>query len=265
MVYIPRLYKPVIHNTLNVNNESVSQMELMNDNIQTLNNNTSNIQKSNRNIKNMINYITNSSLSDEEKRELTLQMEAAIKTNFENIKNNVENIDKTLLDEQNRVIDYENNTKYINYLQDILNSEQEYVNKTYEKLSKDLETKNRQVEINTYYEKKYNKQIDVLKGVLYFSSFMIVVVFIFKMNFISESIFIGITGTWFAVLAIYMTRSIYDIYMRDEIKFDEYNFLSFFKGSENSDIDETNIHNEDDLDDECYTNEEEEDGQNLIS
>ena len=107
----------------------------------------------------------------------------------------------------------------------------------------------RQMEINTYYNKKYQAQISALKTILYFCSVIIIIAFVFKLGFMSEGIFIGFTGLWFAVLGIFLVRTYYDLYMRDERKFDEYKFLSFLRDdSLPKDVDETNMHLEEDDD-----------------
>tara|TARA_B100000123_G_C25739904_1_gene433302 strand:+ start:3381 stop:4193 length:813 start_codon:yes stop_codon:yes gene_type:complete len=269
MSNIPTSYQPVIENTMNINNEVVNQMNMMNNNINILKKNNNHLNDSNLKIIEMINFLKSSSLSEEEKEEMMLHLTTAIKSNNLSIKKNVNDIEKSVLDESNRMIDYENNTKYINYLNDILKSEHNYVNDTYDKFSEEIETKNRQIEINTYYNKKYKRQIETIKGIVFLCAFLIIIVFIFKMNLISEKIFIMITGTWFAILAIYCIKSYYDIYMRDNRKFDEYNFLSFFKNEKGGSIDVSTLHLKDDLDGSCFNGEndsyDKEDGQSLIS
>lgn len=73
------------------------------------------------------------------------------------------------------------------------------------------------------------------------------------MNMFSERIFSIIIGTWFAILAIYLIRSFYDIYIRDNVKFDEYDYsyISSSKNNNNNNINETNLHLEDDIPAEC--------------
>ena len=208
----------------------------------------------NKNIIDILYKISNNNggISDEEKEEIKSQLIAALNKNNNSIKSNVLDFEKTIFDENNKFIDYENNEKYINYLLEIVDSENEYVSNEYERMKKETEIKKRQIEINKYYELKYKRQIEIIKGIIFLCSIMIIITFIFKLNLFSERIFSIIIGTWFAVLTIYLIRSFYDIYIRDNVKFDEYDYSYISSDrNRNKNINETNLHLEDDIPGEC--------------
>ena len=225
----------------------------------------------NKNISTIISKIdetnSNTGINDKDKEEIKSQLIAALKSNHNSIKHNVLDFEKTVFDENNKGIDYENNEKYINYLLEIVDSEKDYVNDEYNRIRKELELKKRQIEINKYYELKYKRQIQIIKGIIFLCSIMIIITFIFKMNLFSERIFSIIIGTWFAVLVIYLAHSFYDIYVRDNIRFDEYDY-SYISSAENKNVDETTLHLEDDIPSECITDDlgekNESDGKMLI-
>ena len=233
-------YLPVIGNDTKIQ-EHISKLHTINSSLNDVNKNISTL---------ISNVDSNTGISDTDKEEIKSQLIAALKSNHNSIKHNVLDFEKTVFDENNKGIDYENNEKYINYLLEIVDDENEYVNEEYNKIKKEMELKKRQIEINKYYELKYKRQIQIIKGIIFLCSLMIIITFIFKMNLFSERIFSIIVGTWFAVLFIYLTRSFYDIYIRDNIRFDEYDY-SYISSSKENNINETNLHLEDDIPGEC--------------
>lgn len=95
-----------------------------------------------------------------------------------------------------------------------------------EKLNNEINEKERNLEINTYYEKKYAKQYKVIINVVILLSVILAISFIFKIGIFGEKIFISIIGLLLAFSVIYISYEVYDIFMRDNHEFDEYKYYT---------------------------------------
>ena len=95
-----------------------------------------------------------------------------------------------------------------------------------EKLNNEINEKERNLEINTYYEKKYAKQYKVIINVVILLSIILAVSFLFKIGLFGEKIFVSIIGLLLAFSVIYITYEVYDIFMRDNHNFDEYKYYT---------------------------------------
>lgn len=95
-----------------------------------------------------------------------------------------------------------------------------------EKLNDDINEKKRNLEINTYYEKKYAKQYIVIRNVVILLSVILAISFFFKIGIFGEKIFVSIIGLLLAFSVIYICYEVYDIFMRDNHNFDEYKYYT---------------------------------------
>ena len=95
-----------------------------------------------------------------------------------------------------------------------------------EKLNNEINEKERNLEINTYYEKKYAKQYKVIINVVILLSVILAISFFFKVGLLGEKIFISIIGLLLAFSVIYISYEVYDIFMRDNHDFDEYKYYT---------------------------------------
>ena len=93
-------------------------------------------------------------------------------------------------------------------------------------LKQEVNEKERNLEINTYYEKKYLKQYQVIKNIIFLLSLILGVSFLFKSGLFGEKIFVSIIGLLLAFSIIYISYEVYDIFMRDNHNFDEYKYYT---------------------------------------
>lgn len=82
----------------------------------------------------------------------------------------------------------------------------------------------RNAEVNMYYLLKYNKQIYVLKLVIFTCCVALIGVILYSNKLLSSNMFTYYLGVVFGIGAIFIIYNIYDIYIRDSYTFDEYNF-----------------------------------------
>ena len=82
----------------------------------------------------------------------------------------------------------------------------------------------RNAEVNMYYLLKYNKQIYVLKLVIFTCCIALIGVILYSTKILSSNMFTYYLGVVFGIGAIFIIYNIYDIYIRDSYTFDEYDF-----------------------------------------
>jgi len=114
-----------------------------------------------------------------------------------------------------------------NYNNDITNSNvfMSYLNNNKKLLNNDNSANNiRQIEINNYYTSKYNSESNILKNVVMFCCLALVGSLFFLKGVISESLYIVYLGILLFIGFITVVYGIYNLYFRDNIKFDEYDF-----------------------------------------
>ena len=93
-------------------------------------------------------------------------------------------------------------------------------------LDNEINEKERNLEINTYYEKKYTKQYKVIRNVVILLSIILAISALFKSGILGEKTFISIIGILLAFSVIYISYEVYDIFMRDNHNFDEYKYYT---------------------------------------
>lgn len=92
------------------------------------------------------------------------------------------------------------------------------------KQEQELQNNKRILEINKYYEKKYEKQNDIVKNLVFLICSIVVVGVFFKNYLINETTFIILVGLLMGFTVIYFGYEVVDIMLRDPINFDEYNY-----------------------------------------
>ena len=80
----------------------------------------------------------------------------------------------------------------------------------------------RMLEISTYYSKKYRKQQVLMRNIVIILGVILFTSLVFKMNMISERVFVIRLGIIFAFMLIYICYELWDISLRSPINFDEY-------------------------------------------
>ena len=102
-------------------------------------------------------------------------------------------------------------------------------------LLEDVDNKIRQKEIYTYYYKKYNAQKKILLNIVFGALLVIGLSYLNKnYNFLlTDTLFILALGLIFAVIAINICSQLIEIFFRNNINFDEYDFM--FDADLNSD------------------------------
>jgi hypothetical protein len=89
----------------------------------------------------------------------------------------------------------------------------------------DIEEKERNLQVNKYYEKKMKHQLSILKRLVFFLLILFLIGYIYKLGLINETTFVVLIGGGLALIVLYAFYSVIDILMRDNINYDEYKFL----------------------------------------
>lgn len=84
--------------------------------------------------------------------------------------------------------------------------------------------KMRLVQINTYYGKKYDAYVNILKDVIIISFIILVISILKKTNILPENIYYLFILILFFIAVITLSYKFYDISLRDNMNFDEYNW-----------------------------------------
>lgn len=79
-------------------------------------------------------------------------------------------------------------------------------------------------QLNTYYEKKRNYQIEIFKHISFVLFFLIIFSMLFHVKIVPETLFIFLIGIGLAYMVIYLGRVTIDMMFRDNIDFDVYNY-----------------------------------------
>ncbi len=144
---------------------------------------------------------------------------ADFKTNYTNLSDSIENNINSQI--------YENNQ-----MNNILYSADNEIEK-YKKL---LDIKHENVEDvlnsirwNTYYYKRYQKINEILR---YFILVCIVLIILSRLQspYFDNAAYLFITGAILSLLFIYIMYKLWDLYIRDNINFDEYDFTHYGTG-----------------------------------
>lgn len=83
----------------------------------------------------------------------------------------------------------------------------------------------RMVEINTYYGKRYQSHTELIKLLIYISTLMLILTILMKKELIPASIVKGMMGIVIAIGGFFLVRRLIDIYFRDNMDFDQYEWL----------------------------------------
>lgn len=83
----------------------------------------------------------------------------------------------------------------------------------------------RMVEINTYYGKRYQAHTELIKLLIYISSLMLILSILMKKELIPASIGKGVMGVVISIGVFFLVRKLIDIYFRDNMDFDQYEWL----------------------------------------
>jgi len=83
----------------------------------------------------------------------------------------------------------------------------------------------RMVEINTYYGKRYQAHTELIKLLIYISSLMLILSILMKKELIPASIGKSGMGIVIAIGVFFLVRKLIDIYFRDNMDFDQYEWL----------------------------------------
>ena len=81
------------------------------------------------------------------------------------------------------------------------------------------------VEINTYYGKRYQAHTELIKLLIYISSLMLILSILMKKELIPASIGKGVMGVVISIGVFFLVRKLIDIYFRDNMDFDQYEWL----------------------------------------
>lgn len=123
-------------------------------------------------------------------------------------------------------INYNDNTGYNNYYTDISMSNY-YTNMLYtshnlKDVSQNSINLERNAEVNVFYLLKYNKQIYVLKLIIFICCIALIGAILYNYKILPSNMFTIYLGIVFGIGAILVLYNIYDIYRRDNNTFNEY-------------------------------------------
>ena len=83
----------------------------------------------------------------------------------------------------------------------------------------------RMVEINTYYGKRYRAYTELMKLVIFSSILFLILALLKKKELIPENIANGLLTIFFLIFLFFFLRKVNDIYWRDNMDFDQYNWF----------------------------------------
>lgn len=195
----------------------------------------SNIYSNTRNLNNVFHsYLNNRTSDDIGNKSLDNQLLTAYKSNNEMIKQLTQHKIEKYKQLKNIETHLDNTPGNNELITQILNGnsdqniigEIEVTQNKIDDINNEISIKKRHLEINNYYEKKYSKQQSVLKNVVILLCIILGISFIFKSGLIGEKIFVSLIGILLAFSVIYICYEVYDIFMRDNHKFDEYTYYT---------------------------------------
>lgn len=103
----------------------------------------------------------------------------------------------------------------------IVNSEIEKTKEKNEYYNDMITNKVRNIQINTFYQKKYNSQISLLKFIIVVCIFIISLSFTRKSGYLNENIYAIIVGITIFISVFRIFYLLFDIFIRDKNNFDE--------------------------------------------
>ncbi len=126
---------------------------------------------------------------------------------------------KNYKEDINYIVQVNNKIKQLNNNKDISNNLLQI-----EKINK------RHIETNTYYINKYYKQIGILKEIIFFCCLGLLGFILYSKSIFSENLLIMYIGFLLSILFIKVMYDLWDIYIRDEKNFNEYDFSVYGDG-----------------------------------
>jgi hypothetical protein len=113
------------------------------------------------------------------------------------------------------------NQKYTN---DSVKLESDIIKKRHDAVIGSIEENQRQFEIYRYYYYKNKIQLHILYSFLIYLAVMIVLTFVHNLFpiFVTNTMYVILFGVGTAAFFIYLCRRLYDIYLRSDVVFDEY-------------------------------------------
>jgi hypothetical protein len=124
--------------------------------------------------------------------------------------------------------DSNHNSQYNNFSNEMINYNNDirYSSILLQYLNKNTLNDNdkRQMEINNYYISKYNNESNILKQIIFFCCMALVGSLFFLNGLISESLYIVYVSLIIFIGCMNVFYSIYNLYLRDNIVFDEYEY-----------------------------------------
>ena len=92
--------------------------------------------------------------------------------------------------------------------------------------------KDKNIEINTYYNKLYDKKIKIIKEVIVVCCIGLIGCFLLNNNIINEKIFSMYLGIVLSFGFVFIFYDLWDLYIRDNKNFDEYNYNLFYNNKD---------------------------------
>lgn len=125
----------------------------------------------------------------------------------------------------NRVKNVENNKFYNSALLKMVQEDISLDSLDIKSMTADLHNKTRNLEIRNYYEDKMKEQIAIVKIVILIFLVLLALTFFYKLNVLSTNIYITLIGVGLACIVIFTIGKLFDIYLRDDVDFNEYGFI----------------------------------------
>lgn len=122
----------------------------------------------------------------------------------------------------NRLQQVYNNDKYNRILLDDVSNNINITDDQIADLKKDIQNKERNLEINLYYESKMNHQTQIIKDVVIFLLILFAISLLYKFDVISSNVFVVLIGAGLALISLYVFYKMIDIIFRDNTNYDEY-------------------------------------------
>ena len=109
-------------------------------------------------------------------------------------------------------------------MQTIVNGEYELNGNKLDNIEQDNVYQEKMNQLNTYYEKKRNYQIQLFKHISFVLLFLIIFSMGFHAKIVPRTLFIFLIGIGLAYMVIYLGRATIDMMFRDNIDFDVYTY-----------------------------------------
>jgi hypothetical protein len=93
-------------------------------------------------------------------------------------------------------------------------------------------SQDKKININTYYNKVYDKKIKIIQEIIATCCFGLIGCLLLNKNIISEKMFTFYLGLVFSIGFIIIFYDLWDLYIRDNKNFDEYNYNIFYNNKD---------------------------------